>query len=175
MDMRMLFGGTIVVLGIAVFVWIIRRFGNSWPDQLDGHASVEKDRSRVRPYPYVYVNADGSARELHPDERDYLETRFQPGDGNMPYIKSRYSQKDGWGDIAGFLKRSRLPKSSVIFAAPAENPSKPLTKSEEIRFLRDKGIVVTEDGDGTWLLIGNGGQAGSQAGKTSLGESLDQR
>lgn len=171
----MLFGGTIVVLGIAVFVWIMRRLATSWPDQLDGHAIVEKDRSSVHPYPYVYVNVDGSARELHPDERDYLETRFQPGDGDMPYIKSRYSQKDGWGDIAGFLKRSRLPKGSVIFAAPAENPSKPLTTSEVIQFLRGKGMVVTEDGDGTWRLIRNGGQAESQADEASLGESLDQR
>jgi hypothetical protein len=25
-------------------------------------------------YPYVYVNADGTARELHPSEQKYLET-----------------------------------------------------------------------------------------------------
>ena len=28
-------------------------------------------------YPYVYVNADGTARELHPSEQKYLETRVQ--------------------------------------------------------------------------------------------------
>jgi len=33
------------------------------------------------PYPYVHVNADGSARELHPSERRYLETEFKGGDG----------------------------------------------------------------------------------------------
>ena len=30
----------------------------------------------TRPYPYVYVLADGSARELHENERKYLETEF---------------------------------------------------------------------------------------------------
>ena len=29
--------------------------------------------------PYVYVNEDGTARELHPNERQYLETEFLPG------------------------------------------------------------------------------------------------
>lgn len=104
------------------------------------------------PYPYVYVNADGSARELHPNERDYLETRFQTGDGNTPYVKRNYSQRNGWGDVTGFLKRSHLPMEIVIQAAPAENPSKPLTRSEEIRFLRDKGLVVTENPDGTFTV-----------------------
>ncbi len=39
------------------------------------------------PYRYIYVNADGSARELHAGERDYLETEFTGGDGAAPHIK----------------------------------------------------------------------------------------
>ena len=120
-------------------------------DHLDGYAIVKKDRSIVDPYPYVYVNADGGARELHQGERDYLETRFQPGDGNRPYIQERlFVKRNGWGDVAGFLKRSEVPKEIVIQAAPAENPSKPMAKSDQIRFLRDKGVVVTENPDGTF-------------------------
>jgi len=41
------------------------------------------------PYRYVHVEADGSARELHPSERRYLETEFKGGDGAAPYIKAR--------------------------------------------------------------------------------------
>jgi hypothetical protein len=33
------------------------------------------------PYPYVYVNADGTARELHASEQKYLEAEFKGGDG----------------------------------------------------------------------------------------------
>jgi hypothetical protein len=150
--MPILFGGALLVLGVAVLTWITRLSGTRrrQPDHHDGYAILDKDRSRVGPYPYVYVNADGGARELHPDERDYLETRFQPGNGDRPYVKRRYSQRDGWGELAGFLKRSRLPSGIVIQAAPAENPSKPLTRSDQIQFLRDKGMVVTENPDGTF-------------------------
>jgi hypothetical protein len=38
-------------------------------------------------YPYVYVNADGTARELHPSEQKYLETEFKGGGGAAPYVK----------------------------------------------------------------------------------------
>jgi hypothetical protein len=135
----------LLIVGAAV-IWITRRR----PDHLDGFAVVEKNGwSGIDPYPYVYVNANGTARELHPGERDYLETRFQGGDGNRPYVKSRYSQRNGWGEISGFLKRARLPRGIVIESAPSENPSNPLTKLEQIQFMRDKGLVVTENPDGT--------------------------
>jgi hypothetical protein len=144
--------GVLLLLGAAVLIWIVRRAGKTGPHHLDGYAIVEKGRSSVEPYPYVYVNADRSARELHQDERDYLETPFQPGDGGRPYIKSNYSQKNGWGDVAGFLRRSHLPKEIVIQAVPAENPSKPVTRSDQIQFLRDKGMLVTENPDDTFTV-----------------------
>ena len=136
-----------------VLMWIRQLLGKPSkrrPVQRRGYAFVEKDRSGVDPYPYVYVNVDGSARELHPDECDYLETPFSPGDGARPYVKGSYSQTNGWGEISGFLKRSELPSEIVIQAAPPENPSKPLTRSDQIQFLRDKGLVVTENPDGTF-------------------------
>ena len=102
------------------------------------------------PYPYVYVNADGTARELHPAERSFLETPFHPGDGGRPYVKDHYSQKNGWGEVTGFLKRSKLPQGIQIFAAPEENPSKPMTREDMKQFLRDKGVEVTENSDGTF-------------------------
>ena len=67
---------------------------------------VDQDEARAEPYPYVYVEADGSARELHQSERTYLETPYDMADGARPAVKESYSQKNGWGEIRGFLKRS---------------------------------------------------------------------
>jgi len=63
---------------------------------------------------FVYVNQDGTARELSLDERDYLATEFSPGDGGRPYIKGTYNDRDGWGSISGFLLRRRLASSITV-------------------------------------------------------------
>jgi hypothetical protein len=100
-------------------------------------------------YPYVYVIADGTARELHAGERRYLETEFRGGDGAAPYIKSTYSQRDGWGEITGYLKRSELPAGTVIHAVPAEDPNRGISKDEYVAWLRAKGVEVIENSDGS--------------------------
>ena len=105
------------------------------------------------PYRYVYVIADGTARELHVNERQYLETEFRGGDGAMPYIKSSYSERDGWGEITGYLKRSELPAGTVIHHAPAEDPRRPLSQTEYIAWLRNKGVEVTENSDGSMTIM----------------------
>jgi hypothetical protein len=112
-----------------------------------GYAVVDEKEARMDRYPCVYVNLDGSARELHEGERRYLETRFSPFDGARPYVKGSYSQKDGWGEIKGFLKRSHLSHETAVGPAPPESPSKPLSKEEHIQFLRDKGLEVFENTD----------------------------
>ena len=109
----------------------------------------------AEPYPYVYVNADGSARELHAGERTYLETEFTGGDGAMPYIKSDYEERDGWGEITGYLLRSELPAGVAIAGAPAEDPSKPLSQEEMIASLRAKGGEVIENADGSYTIMAN--------------------
>lgn len=53
----------------------------------------------MEPYPYIYVNSDGTARKLHAGERGYLETEFKGGDGAMPSIKDSYEERNGWGEI----------------------------------------------------------------------------
>jgi len=105
-----------------------------------------------QPYPYIYVNADGSARELHPNERTYLDTPFQGADGARPYIKSQYSQKNGWGELSGYLKRSKLPPGTQLHPAPLDDPSRPQTRQEHIEFLRGKGLDVVENSDGTFTI-----------------------
>ncbi|HYD01954.1 MAG TPA: hypothetical protein VEB22_12070 [Phycisphaerales bacterium] len=75
-------------------------------------------------YRFVYVNEDGSARELHEQERAYLETEFHPADGDRPYIKRRYGSLDARGDISGYLERTLLPPGTAIAAAPVADPMK---------------------------------------------------
>jgi hypothetical protein len=108
----------------------------------------------MRPYPYLYVLADGSARELHASEHKYLETEFKGGDGAMPYIKSSYEARDGWGVITGYLKRSQLPRGTRIHDAPAEDPLRPRNKAEHISWLRSKGVDVVENSDGSITVLG---------------------
>jgi hypothetical protein len=141
---------SILTLGSAAAVWILRRLrrGTRKKPTLSG-AIVSAGQAKADPYRYVYVNADGSARELHPNERNLLETPFHPADGARPYVKSNYSQKNGWGEIAGFLERSRLPPGTQILAAPEEDRSPPLTKEDHIQFLRAKGMEVIENSDGS--------------------------
>jgi hypothetical protein len=66
---------------------------------------------------FIFIESDGSARELMPDEIEYLNTEFDPGDGARPYIKSRYKEKNGHGNLSGFLLRKLVPKRVRI--APA--------------------------------------------------------
>jgi hypothetical protein len=68
----------------------------------------------------VYVNEDGSVRELTETEKKYVETEFSPLDGARPYIKSRYLDRTAWG-IQGYLPRTQVPDGVSIHAAPLQN------------------------------------------------------
>jgi hypothetical protein len=107
---------------------------------------------KVESYPYVYVNADGTARELHPNERQYLETEFLPGDGAAPHVKDNYAERNGWGEIAGYLKRSNLPAGTPIQDAPKEDPRRLMNKAEYVEWLRSKGVSVAEKSDGSLIV-----------------------
>jgi hypothetical protein len=149
--MQTSFSWAILILAAAAAGWIlwrVRTRSRRGPT-LSGPI-VNADAARVDPYPYVFVNADGSARELHPSERKHLETPFHPADGGRPYVKRRYSQKNGWGEIDGLLERSKLPHGTRISAAPEEDPLKTPTREERILFLRAKGVEVVENSDGTF-------------------------
>lgn len=65
-------------------------------------------------FKYVYVELDGSVRELFQDEKEYLTQIFHPNDGGRPYIKSNYSQLTPEDNICGFLERSKVPKEINI-------------------------------------------------------------
>lgn len=103
------------------------------------------------PYPYVYVNADRTIRELHEDERKYLEERFSPFDGGRPYVKDGFETLDGWGSIQGFCHRSKVPHDLPVAPAPPENPNAPKSKAKQIEWLKTHmtGFQVIENPDGT--------------------------
>jgi len=74
----------------------------------------------------VYVNEDGSVRELTDAEKTYVETEFSPLDGARPYIKSRYVDRTAWG-IQGYLPRTNVPHGMSIHPAPPQNLLQPQT------------------------------------------------
>lgn len=74
----------------------------------------------------VYVNEDGSVRELTGAEKTYVSTPFSPLDGARPYIKSRYLDRTTWG-IQGYLPRAEVPHDVAIASAPEEDAPQPQT------------------------------------------------
>ena len=75
----------------------------------------------------IYVENDGSARELTDAEMRYVDTPFSPLDGARPYIKSSYHQRNGWSELRGFLDRTNLPGGIAIGPAPVASPLQPST------------------------------------------------
>ncbi|HST57447.1 MAG TPA: hypothetical protein VLK84_02090 [Longimicrobium sp.] len=69
---------------------------------------------------YVYVEANGAARELSADEQAYLGAEFPPADGARPHIKRWYGSRSPGLGIAGYLRRDRLPPDIRIRPAPPE-------------------------------------------------------
>jgi hypothetical protein len=110
----------------------------------------------MEPYPYVYINADGTARELHAGERVYLETEFKGGDGAAPYVKDRYDERNGWGELNGYLAREALPAGTPVGDAPAEDPRRPLSPKDYIALMRRRGLRVTQNSDGSFTIHGRG-------------------
>ena len=117
------------------------------------YSVVSESEAKSLPYPYVFVNNDGTARELHPDECSYLETRFYPTDGGRPYVKGTYDQKNGLGELGGFCLRSKIPSDLEIQGAPSENPSKPMAKEELIKLYKEKGYEITRSADDTITIL----------------------
>jgi hypothetical protein len=70
----------------------------------------------------VWIDIDGSARELTDAEKHHVDTEFSPFDGARPYIKSDYWELNGWGDLSGYLGRNELPDGLLINPAPPPSP-----------------------------------------------------
>lgn len=113
------------------------------------YAVVNQDQAVIEPYPYVLIELDGTARELHASEREYLETSFEPFDSARPYVKTEYEDKNGWGDLSGFLERARVPSLIPVQPPPVQNPTGPMTRESVKQFMLEKGLNVMECADGT--------------------------
>jgi hypothetical protein len=105
---------------------------------------------------YVYVNQDGSVRELSLDEREFLSRYFHPADGARPYIKTFFTTKDGWGSVSGFLLRKRLPKGAVVEQVNPNYKQADLdARCEYIEDSRRVGDIITQNADGSVLCTPN--------------------
>lgn len=77
-------------------------------------AVVSEEDSKRTPYPYIYVEDDGTYREIDEEERDYLEEKFSPGDGARPYVKFGLYSLTPDRKIGGFLERTKLPRDLKV-------------------------------------------------------------
>ncbi len=66
------------------------------------------DPTKARAH-FVYMNDDGSVRDITATEAEYLATAFDGADGNRPYIKRHHDMRTPDGKLRGFLRRSDLP------------------------------------------------------------------
>ncbi len=101
-------------------------------------------------FPYVYVNQDGSVRELSQGEQAYLSKEFDPCDGARPYIKSNYRSLDGWGSLSGYLERRRVPS---IVEIQNVNPDYDMAakdlKEDLLGIHRASGDVIVTNSNGS--------------------------
>ena len=63
---------------------------------------------RESAFDFVYIDDDGSVRELHPEEEEKLNSLFFIGDDAAFYIKPRYESLNPSGGLSGYLKRHQL-------------------------------------------------------------------
>lgn len=67
-------------------------------------------RHKENGFEFVYVENNGTVRELKNEEIEYLKEEFYPNDGGRPYIKTSYKDLTPDGKISGFIYRIRVPK-----------------------------------------------------------------
>ena len=119
-----------------VFIFLLWKFGPR--------------RGREAGFIFVYVNQDGSVRELSPEEQTYLSEKFSGGDGGRPYIKASYESRDGWGSKSGFIERRRVP--SQIKILPVHPNFDELVKGQSNDLLgshRASGDIIVKNTDGS--------------------------
>ena len=104
------------------------------------------------PADYVHVADDGAARELEPDEIEYLGTEFHGADSGRPAIMSSYDEVISGRRMGGYLLRERLPTGVQVRSIADATPV--LTSDEAIRIAKGIGgfqlvqflVFVTKSG-----------------------------
>jgi hypothetical protein len=121
----------VLVLG-AVSLWIRWQRRRANPFTTRSGAIVDPPKRAAMPNAssmLVFVNEDGSVRELTEDDNAYGDTEFSPFDGNRPYVKLRYSDRTALGRLQGYLPRNEVPDGVPISPAPAGVPPQPQSPS----------------------------------------------
>jgi hypothetical protein len=119
------------------------------------YAAVTKQEAQSLPYLYVFVNDNGSIRELHEAERRHLETPYDPTDGARPYVKKSFQDRNALGNPKGYCLRSKIPANAAILEAPAEDPTSITLDrflKEEIRLAEENGFEAIRNQDGSLSL-----------------------
>lgn len=99
---------------------------------------------------FVYVNQDGSVRELSSGERDYLSTKFSGGDSGRPYIKTSYESHDGWGSQSGFIARRRVPaRKGILPVHPNYDAAEKELGDDFLEAHRATEDIIIENADGS--------------------------
>lgn len=71
-------------------------------------------RKKEKGYEFVYIETDGTVRELYQEEIEYLNAPFNYSDAARPLIKKSYDEKNPEGKITGFILRGRVPRHIKI-------------------------------------------------------------
>ena len=85
----------------------------------------------------IWINVDGTARQLTGAEKTYVDAPFSPFDGARPYVKSHYEQRNGWGELGGYLLRKEVPDGIPIAVAPPDDPAAARTPQAVADSLRE--------------------------------------
>jgi hypothetical protein len=101
-------------------------------------------------FKFVYVNQDGSARELSPKEREYLSEEFSWADGGRPYVKSTYESLDGYGSKSGFIERRRVPaRIKILPVHPGYDVAVKELVEDPLDAERAAGDIIVKNPDGS--------------------------
>lgn len=103
--------GSVLTIVVGVIVIVVLVIG-AYAAYL---AFAMRSRRPAEPgFEYVYVEDDGSAREVTEAEQRRLTTTYPAGDSRRPYVKLRYEAHDDQGRQRGFLRRRQLPARVAI-------------------------------------------------------------
>jgi len=130
MSVTIWLGLALVLVLIAVFVWIRRQRRVRSTLSTPPGSYLRPPKRAAMPNAsgvLVYINDDGSARELTETDKKYVDTEFSPFDGARPYIKSHYSLRTASGEIRGYLLRTEVPEGVPIGPAPPEDAARQQT------------------------------------------------
>jgi hypothetical protein len=113
-------GWSLALVLFAASLWIRRQRRKGSAFSTRSGSIVDPPKRAAASEALVYVNSDGSVRELTEADKKYVETEYSPLDGARPYIKSHYSQRTALGEMRGYLSRTEVPEGMPVKPAPPE-------------------------------------------------------